>query len=42
MIKLKELQNKLGASNWIFIYYGVSYAFILTIASLINMGAIKV
>ena len=42
MKKLKELQTKLGAPTWIFIYYGVGYAFILTIATLINMGVIKV
>ena len=28
MGKIKELQTKLGAPTWIFIYYGVGYAFI--------------
>lgn len=40
--KIKGTQNKLGASTWIFIYYGVGYAYILTTASLISMGAIEV
>ena len=42
MGKIKELQTKLGAPTWIFIYYGVGYAFIFTIATLINMGVIMV
>ena len=42
MKKLKELQTKVGAPNWIFIYYGVGNAFIFTKATLINLGVIKV
>ena len=37
-----ELQTKLGAPICIFICYGVGYAFIFTIATLIDMGVIKV
>ncbi len=36
MIKLRHIQDKLGAPRWMYIYYAIMYVLIFTVAMVIS------